>query len=402
MAITATITGGDVQLSGNPVEIECTGGSAPAGSYDYKILLKIISEDSKLFGAPFTDAITPDSTGKAIFDISGLVDQPVDVDFEFPVASPFVEYPTQAFNIQVQPGESYFNSDGIQQESWGAVSDIFQILKGGFSPRQFALMFDGDTNFYETYIAGGKFLTPRPWGDFVHPAQPIKLWYMVPENKTAYYKVKAVFSDKSEEIYTYPSLISLKKDYLYEFNCNPANLGIEIEIETSKVLYFDVWLESSGSAISDVRRFQYDWKYCERPFFILFANSLGGIDDIYLGGYAKEGLKISGEVFYKPQQRGDSVKIPTLVTPDRKAQNVWDINSGYKNATQMLFMRDLLVAKQVWLLYPSNFLTYYFIVPVLVSNSEEVLVDRIENLYSINLQLEEAHESKFTFDNRIW
>ena len=70
LMITATIQGGAVQLTGNPVYISCSGGSAPVNSSEYKIMLKVISEDGKLPGAPFIDAITPDSSGEAVFDIS--------------------------------------------------------------------------------------------------------------------------------------------------------------------------------------------------------------------------------------------------------------------------------------------------------------------------------------------
>ena len=73
MSITATISGGLVQLTGNPVRIQCTGGSAPADVSDYKIMLRIISEDGKLNGAPFIDAIAPNIGGEAWFDISGYV-----------------------------------------------------------------------------------------------------------------------------------------------------------------------------------------------------------------------------------------------------------------------------------------------------------------------------------------
>src|SRR5690554_3120571 len=139
MAISVTILGENVQLSGNPVEIECSGGSAPAGSRNYQILLKIISQDGKLEKFPKVDAITPDSAGKALFDISGYVDQPVKRKFQFPVSGVIQSYPTEAFNIQVQAGETWMDEDGVTQTTWGSVSEVFQILKGGSPPRQLAL-----------------------------------------------------------------------------------------------------------------------------------------------------------------------------------------------------------------------------------------------------------------------
>ena len=80
--ITATVTGGAVQLTGNPVFINCAGASIPAGASEYMIMLKIISADGKLEGAPLLDAIVPDTNGAAIFEISGILDQPYEVTFD--------------------------------------------------------------------------------------------------------------------------------------------------------------------------------------------------------------------------------------------------------------------------------------------------------------------------------
>ena len=119
MSLTTTIQGGQVQLSGNPVLIKLSGGVAPAGATQYQYLLRIISQDGKLYGAPFVDAITPDSSGNATFDISGLVNQPISPVFQYPPNGTYVAYPTQAFNIQVQQGEKYIDANGDDQENTG-------------------------------------------------------------------------------------------------------------------------------------------------------------------------------------------------------------------------------------------------------------------------------------------
>lgn len=400
MTISANILGAAVQLSGNPVWVECTGGSAPAGSSNYKILLKVISQDGKLDGAPYTDGIVPDANGEALFNISGYVDQPVKPEFQYPVSGAYVAYATQAFNIQVQPGESWMDEEGVLETQWGSTSDVFQILKGGTNPRQLAMMETAGTNFYETYLQNGRFLTPRPWGDSVHPTQPVKLWFMTPTAKSATYKVKGVYYDGTET--NYSTSVSLSTDNLYEFNCNPANLGLTLEPTGKRMYYFDVWLESGGSEISDVRRFILDWRPCERPFFILFANSLGGIDDVYMSGHATEGTRTEGDTVYKPQRPGDTVYDRTLETPNKKGQFTLSINSGYKSSTEMLYLRDMMVSRQVWLLYPNKTVSSYQVMPVNIQNGETELVDRQQNLWKMNVELAEAHISRFSFDNRIY
>ena len=395
MSITATVIGEAVQLTGNPIRIHCTGGSIPAEASEYKITLKITSEDGKLEGAPFTDAIAPDISGEAWFDISGYVDQPVKALFQFPPSGSHVAYPTQAFNIQIQPGERYIDVDGKLQESWGTPSTIFQMLKGGLSPRQIAMMNDDNSNFYDTYIAGNQWLTPKPWGEEVHPTQAVKLWYMVAATTAATFTVKTYFDDGTDT--TYSTGVTLDKDSLHEFNCNPANLGIDIEPAGKKANYFDVSLTGSST-----RRFHFDWDFVERPIFLMFANSLGGIDDVYLRGYIEDKFETDGDTVYHPPMRDDTVYDPTLITPNKSGQNKWKFNTGWKPITTLQFYRDLLVSKQAWYLYSGINQTHLIIIPIIVQNGNKTILKRKDNLFSMDIEVEEAHKSRFSFDNRMY
>ena len=401
MSITVNILGEDVQLSGNPVEIECSGGSAPAGSRNYQIVLKIISQDGKLEKFPKVDAITPDSAGKALFDISGYVDQPVNLQFQFPLSGAVKSYSTQAFNVQVQPGETWMDEDGITQEQWGSVSDVFQILKGGLSQMQLNMMRDAGTNFYQFYLANGKWLTARPWGDFVHPTQPVKLWFMPIAGASATLNSKAVYQDNSEDTYT--AAVTLSADNLYEFNVNPLLLGKpDVNTNGSPINFFDVWLSAGGTDISDRRRFTVDWKYNERPNFLFFANSLGGIDDVYLSGFIQDRFNVEGSTAFKRATRTDTANDPTIIVTNKQGKNHWTVNTGYKSLPTMQYLRDLLVSKQAWYVYSNAVGGNHRIVPVVVENADLVLADRKEDLYAMEIAFSEAHTSKFTFDNRSY
>ncbi len=401
MAITASIEGGDVQLSGNPVIISCSGGVEPTDSSEYKILLKIISEDNKLEGAPFTDEMAPDDDGNAEFDISGYVDQPVAALFQYPVVGDYVAYETQAFNIQVQVGESYIDSTGELVETWGDTSDVFQILKGGLNPRQISMMNDDNTNFYETYISGSNFLTARPQGDMVHATQHVKLFYMVAVAQSAVtLNIKVVFDDGTEETYTSDSF-AMSTDYLYEFNCSPADKGIDLEPDEKQAEHFWAWLDF-GEETSQQRYFYFDWKYCERPIFLFFANSLGGIDDVYLSGFIKDNFLTEGEIGTYPYQTDDTVYDPTLKISSRTGQNKWIFNTGWKVITTLQFYRDLMLARQAWYLYSNISQTTFIIIPVYIEVGDYELFDRKDNLYSMELEVCEAHKSAYVFDNRMY
>lgn len=372
----------------------------------------MISVDGQLFHAPYYDGIAPDTSGIVWFNISGFVDQPVNTVFQYPPAGPFVEYPSLTKKVKIQVAESYVDSDGYLHDpfqegsfatAWGSESTMFQILKGGVSDRQIAMWEEASTNFFNVYLQSGKFLTHRPWGDFVHPKQPIKLWFIPVSSLSATYKIRYFFDDGTENTYTTP--VSLSDESMYEFNCNPYHLGVNIEPAGKRVEFFDVSLENGGVEISDLRRFTYDWNYCERPFFLLFANSIGGVDDIYLSGFTQEKFSTEGTMAVKVRQRGDKVHAPQLVTPSIFGQNKFTINTGFKTPTQMRLIRDMLVSRQKWLLYPNLGVSNYIVIPVNIENGDMLLVDHRENwgnLDNIDLQLSEAAKSQYSFDNRLY
>lgn len=349
MSLLTTISGGQVQLTGNPVLIKLSGGTAPAGATQYQYMLRTISQDGKLYGAPFVDAITPDATGNATFDISGLVNQPVRPVFQYPPVGTYVAYPTQAFNVQVQQGERYIDSNGDLQKIWGTTSGIFQMLKGGLSPRQIAAMRDTGDTFYSFYIQAGRWLTARPWTDAIHPTQPVKMWFMTDADKTVDFKIQVTRKDGSKTTNTVAG-INLQLDFLYEFNCNPAHYGIDLLTSGNEVVFYDVWLETDTVLQSSSHRFYIDLVYCQRPFFIMFENTFGGVDDVYFSGYGKDKFTTTGETVNRPALETDTIYEPTIESPDKMGQNKWTLNTGYKQLTTLQYYRDLFISKRAWYL----------------------------------------------------
>lgn len=399
MSITATVTGGDVQLTGNPVIINCSGGSVPSGATEYMITLRLSSADGKLEGAPLDFAITPYPDGTAQFDLSSVLDQPVEMIFDNSNTNKYVAYPHRAFNVQVQPGQRYIDSQGLLVEDWYSVSDVFQMIKGGLSPRQNAMMKAIGQTYFSKYIQGKRFLTPRPWGDFVHPNQPVKLWFMPYESGSANFVIKAYYADGTNV--TSSTAVSLNTDNLYEFNCNPEIHGINLSNGSgSELVYYDVNLSSGGSAITDTRRFQVDSDYCERPYFLFFANSLGGIDDVYLSGYGIDSFSVEGTKSYRPVRDTDTVYTPTIISPNKSGYNRWKINSGWKSISTIQFYRDLLLSKQAWFMYPGNDNTSRIIIPVIIEPSGDFNINRQDDQWNVDIEFTEAHTSRFSFDNR--
>jgi hypothetical protein len=348
-----------------------------------------------LIGAPFYSAVAP-VAGAADLDISGYVDQPLTAVFQYPATGHLVEYATSLYQIKVQIGERYIDEDGDLNENWGATSSAFYVLKGGVSNRQFSIWAIAGTNFSEVYLDGKKWLTQRPWGDYVAANQPVKLWFISPNGVSSDFTVKAYYSDGTNA--TGDTLVTLAAAKLYEFNAHPTAVGLAMTLQNgAKCNYYDVYLDG----VSDSRRFQVDYSYCERPMWLMFANSLGGVDDVFVRGYATEGFKTEGTEAYRPYLPTDTVFNRTVIVPEKQGQNVWKLNTGHKTVTQMLHLRDLLVSRQVWLLYPNLSLSAYMVIPVNISTGQVELIDRAQDLYSLEIEASEAHVSQFNFDNRL-
>lgn len=400
MSLLTTIKGGPVQLSGNPIEILVSGASIPAGASNYKIMLRTISQDGNLYGAPFKDAKAPDSSGEALFDISALVDQPQKKQVQYPLSGVYVNYSDLAYNIQVQSGEYYVDAANLPVENWGAISEVFQILKGGSPPRQLSLWNSAATDFYQYYLVTKRFLTMRPSDDIVHPDQPVKLYFMPIEDFICDFSVVGYYDDGTNIEFTSP--VNLLADSLTEFNCNPKYLGLDLEPTGKKMFRFAVSLKQGGVSVSDVRTFYYDLNYCERPYFMLFANSIGGVDDVYLSGFGKDKFSVSSDILSIPYHASNTVFDPTLIPTNKKASNYWIINTGPKTPAQMLHLRDLFIAKQIWFLYPSLNVSFYHVIPINIIDFDDIIVDRINNIQEVDIQFQEAHESPFSFENRTY
>lgn len=405
MAISVNITGEVVQLSGNPIEIECTGGSVPDGATNYKILLNINSEDGNLVGAPIELAKTPDDDGAATFDISGYVDQPVTPEFQYPVSGDYVAHPLQSLKINVQAGEYWMDEDGLIHEEFGSESETIQILKGGTNPRQNAKMRDEGISFYSLYIQGNRFLTTRQWGETVHSEQDVKLWYMVAESASATLKITVSYGFGVTDTYT-SSAISMSPDNVYEFNCNPFAKGIDLTItdETYGELtaeFYDVTLDFGGSE-SETRRFYVYQDYIERPLFFFFANSLGGVDDVFLHGYIKGSFESESTVVERPALTSDTVFDATLYESGKTGQDGWTVNTGWKPVSTMPYFRDFLLSRRVWFLYANVDPMDFLVIPVIIEAGSFDLYERKENLFNMDIAFVEAHKSPYIFDHRVF
>lgn len=389
---TLTVLAGTFHLSGNPIRVVVSGASAPAGATDYKILLKVTSVDGLLVGGPFEDAIAPDANGNAEFDISGLVDQPLNKTFEWPLSGGLNPYTNDTFDVNLTPGERYIDSNDELQESYGSASVTHYIVKGGVSWKNLGIYYDDTSSFFAEFVTGGKFLTRMPLSQVVHPYQPLKLWLLSSTTGSTTMNCKGYYEDGST--YTKSYSYTLYVNILHELNglayhwdavnLNPVKNG-------AKLLYYEIW----GDVITEKRTFVVDHSHYENCTFLFVANSLGGIDVLWLNGAVDKGFDSEMVNAIKPWTATSTKKDRTRIISSRAGRRTWKINSGYKSSAEMLAMTDILLSRQAWILENAGTYNGGTLYPVIIKNSSSLLTNSMDDLHSLDLEIEEAHDNQY-------
>jgi len=398
-----TIPMGAVQLSGNPIQIIVpTAPELIIGKSSFKRLLKITC--AELMGSPFIEEIAPCLTGSPArliskFDISGLVDQPVNYEFNFPAVGVITDHRALEFNVSIDTGEVWIDADGNRQEHWNnlpAPENSIRILKGKLRSHELALLNEMGKNFNSEYINKGKFLTHLPNVQKVSPTQIVKLWYL--SRYPGYVEAQWHCNVTQMTNYGPHTFTKLKGDLmldpnsgLLEFNVNPLFMGHQgTDTDQYPIYHFSFWLtkKSDNSMISEVRTFEVDNSYYETSFTFLYVNPLSGIDCIRLTGEHTQNLNASSEIVFIPVPVGSGTKTASLKTVSVTGQQSWEINTGHKTRSEMISLRDFLESKDCWMVDPDNTSR---LIPVLIEKDNFKLYDSSEDIQSLNLKITEAH-----------
>jgi len=392
MALTVTILNGTFHLTGNPIHVEVTGATGAPGARNYKALCKVISVDNVLIGGPFIDAKTPDNTGKAVFDISGYCDQPVEKTFEFPLSGGLNPYTNDTIEITVTPGQSYIDEDGDLVEEWGSASESNFVIKGGLGPRELGKFNDQNSSFYAYYVSGGRFLTRLPSPMVVAPWQPVKLWLLCKDSADHSVRIKGYYEDGSN--YTKSNTHTFYKDIMHEINFLPYHMdstNLPPVKGGVKMLYYEAWIEGLTSKFV----FTLDHNYHEQCNYLMAVNSLGGIDCIWLSGEVVKGFKTSSSEAVRQFPSNGKVKTRTIIIAGKTWRRTWKINSGWKTKEEIEAIKELFSSDHVWLIENGNGYNLGDVFPVVIENSSGEPYDSNDTLHSVQIEMSEAHNSQY-------
>jgi len=391
MALTLTVPSGAFHLSGNPIWVKITGASAPAGSTNYKVLCKVTSTDGVLIGGPFIDSKVPGTT-ETWFDVSGYVDQPIEKTFQWPLVGEMTGHADDTLNVTYTAGETYIDSNGDLQENWEATGVVDFVLKGGVGYRKLGQYNDDSSSFYADYVTGAKFLTNLPDNQKVNPYQPIKLWFVAAANYNANLVIKAYYEDGTT--YTRTNQAGFYIDIIHEMDIMPYhndNVNLAPVINGVKMTRFE--FQISGKTAKQT--YYIDHSYHEQCNYLFFLNSFGGVDCVWLSGEVQKGFKSDAVQALKPFAIEGSAKDRTMIVSSRTGQCTWKINSGWKSQLEIEALKDLLLSKQVWLLEDASGYNQGTLHPVTIENSSSDLYNSQEDLFSLDLEITEAHNNQY-------
>lgn len=390
---TLTVPSGTFHLSGNPLWVLISGATVPALATNYKVLCKVTSTDGVLIGGPFIDAKAPDESGEALFDLSGYTDQPVEKVFEYPLTGGLNPYTDDTLDMTFTPGESYIDENGDLKENWGSASAGNYVVKGGVGPRQLGKYNDDHSSFYADYVTGAKWLTYFPAVQTVAPFQPVKLWLLAAAGGAKTLHIKGYYEDGSNYEYTHSH--TLYQDIMHEINCLPYHADstnlMPVKPGSIKMLYYEVWFEGLTSKMT----YYVDHTYHEQCNYLFGLNSLGGVDCVWLSGEVSKGFKTESVQAVRPFPIDGTAKYRTVIVASRTGARSWKINTGWKSKTEIESLKDILLSKQCWLLEDFTGNGTGTLHPVTIENSSADLFNSDENMYALEIEMAEAHNSQY-------
>jgi len=388
MSVTYTITGGTDHLAGNTIELILTGTGMALKNY--KLAVKVSC--TGLISPVQVEEIIPNASGVAKFNISGLLDEPLDVTFDYPatgVANPhdiLVRLPI------IDIGEVWTDDDDDRQESWAGVNLEIRVISGKLRPYELALLNDAGKSFKSEFIDGGRFLTHLPKTQKVAPHQIPLLWFMTRWSGSHAATAKLQYTTSlGESVLLTNAFTFWSNTGLVDFAVNPLHWSWFVLPDGVQITSYEFWLSDGAGDISEHFVFQVDNNYYEKSFICYYLNPLSVVENIWLTGEFTESLKIENENAYRPLPVGYGSKQASKVTLTAGSQRVWDINTGYKSVSEMRALRDFLEAKQRWIVDPENTSK---LIPVYIESGDYELYNSMPpdcDIPNLNIKFFEAH-----------
>lgn len=392
--IDVTIEGYRFYWSGNPITLPLDAGpdyrDDPSTKPGLTFLVEVWLEEaygSEEFRQIGTVLEQPaDRDGRTVFQVEELLD--AYLDYHLPaVGQAVVSQATPLFRrFYLKYAENY--GEPVQRDATTVLTQNF-VLRGGLS------RYEAVTRTYQdTYRPAVRpFLTWQPNDKPVYPDQPEFLYYLVDSAVTEFeLRLRVRYDDNSTQERTVATQPGVAR---FEVYCLPAGfqqLGLA-DTQECHVVGWDLWVSATTGAVqTEVRRYQLDRRPVRQRRYLVYANSLGGMDTVAMVGEGQLDAEVSGEeVERSPVPFPDPLLGDQLVL-DRTLRPVLKLAGGVRenSAEWLATLQELLLSRRVLLLSGPRW------VPVVVKAQTTTIRKEGENVQTLEVTLQLPRERFYT------
>ena len=362
-----------VCLSGNPVEVMIETSTTNVSNH--KIHLAISFDN---FNTTFVELQLQVINGKSIFNISEFLKKEYFNQFNY---SDFVNLITQKNIVdtyKIRFWETYNNNHIIYNST---TSSSFFYIQAGIDDNLLSYFSSENTNFYSEFISSGKFLTWQPNNKKVLISEIDKLYFYSLSN---YFVAKLnVIITKQNSVETKIFSKNLSADKIYEINSGPGNILLT-ELTDNRILYYDIFLtNSTGTKISETRRYYIDRNFYNNIKYFIFKNSLGCYDCFKTTGITEVNSNYTSD-FVDNAKKVNSTKTTTYKT------NTGHLNYFNSNALDLNnYFDELFLSSEVYLIENNLFKPI-----TIISDTRKVSQDN-KYLYSFDFEYYTLYNQKY-------
>ena len=344
--VVVQLLSGRYYWSRNPVEVTLDAGDAyrlnPTTKPNLSFVAEVWLEPVYLSGVflqvgPRLEQ-PADGLGRTTFDVRGQLDAYLADLLPAPTGELLERADPLFRRFYLKTAEQF--GDPVPAVAALASARVQFVLRGGL-PEEEAL-----AGTWFTYQAAAKpFLTWDPDYQRLLPTQPAYLSYQHLGAAGALQLVRRVrhldgSATAGEVVATVPGA---RRFEVYTLRVGPAALGLTGE----EVAGYDVWVaDAQGTVLSAVRHFELERAYYPQQRFVLYTNSLGGVNSLAMVGQAKHALEVVSREAARPRydpQLGDTV------TYDRLGQPTLSLVSAKRRRAQAYADQDVLLSRRATL-----------------------------------------------------
>ena len=372
-----------INLAGNSVLYQLYDSEAVIdNTYTFEVKVFFARNEEGLAPAEIaTIPLTP-FNGVAYIDIADLLN----CQLEFYIPNPVT---AGAQVTGLQSGKFYIHyrrvSSSNTNTAWNTSEEqnVCNIIKAGVHP----YMWKGNNFFINYFPANKPFLTWQQRGRLTALTEPLWLsWLNLNLAGTHSLKVsiQITYTDTTTDTINYPIADPIKQYFIYYLPAGAAMLGLHT-LNTAKTIgYWDVFIvDLNGTLLSEIYRYYNDQRNDYNQKFLVYRNSLGGLDTVRIRGVIETSITLDGQDVEMTTDASWSFNttLPRFdaSTPHREMP-LYKGDTGYLTKEEQDRLRDLFLNRDIYMAQGGRLL------PVKITTKQYKLRATSDKLFSMSVE----------------